>query len=263
MAPGPAPSSPWHGVDCSGQRDRLVRRSGRRRGRWRFTESAGDDKPVHRGRYWTVKQKFLLATGTAAAWYAFSTWAALPWISDLAADVSFPVAVLVIATIALMPGFMNMFLAVGLLSDRRPLHRRPAVYPGVSVLIPAYNEQADIGDTVARILGQDYRGPFELIVIDDGSTDRTREILAFMEDGKRVRVLDAAHGGKAKALDLGLRAASHELIVTIDADTLLHRTALTCVVERLLSDPPNTAAVAGAVLVRNSRQNLLDEHAGV
>ena len=212
---------------------------------------------VRGGRYWTVGQKFVLATTVAAVWTAFSTWAALPWISDLAADVSRSGALLIVGAIALLPGFMNMFLSVALLADRRPAHRHPAVYPGVSVLIASFNEQADIGDTVACVLDQDYRGPVEVIVVDDGSTDHTREVLAFLENGTSVRVLNAPHGGKARALDLGLREVMHDLVVTIDADTLLHRSAITCLVERLLADPPNTAAVAGAVLVRNSRKNLL------
>jgi biofilm PGA synthesis N-glycosyltransferase PgaC len=63
--------------------------------------------------------------------------------------------------------------------------------------------------------------------------------------------------GKAAVLNSGLRLAAHDLIVTIDGDTRLKPDALTDIVERLLSDPPGTVAVAGAVLVRNSRENLL------
>ena len=58
-------------------------------------------------------------------------------------------------------------------------------------------------------------------------------------------------------LNDGLAAARYELIVTIDGDSRLNRDALTAIVERLMSDPDNTQAVAGAVLVRNSRANLL------
>jgi biofilm PGA synthesis N-glycosyltransferase PgaC len=210
-----------------------------------------------RFRHWTVGDKFILAVVLAFAWMAFSTWAALPWIRDLGAIVTIPFAILIVSTIALLPGFMNMFLAVALISDRRPPRTAPAEYPGVTILVAAYNEAADIGDTVSRILEQDYRGPFEVIVIDDGSSDYTRGVLAFLEDGAKVRVLSPPHGGKAKALGAGLEASCHELVVSIDADTMLHPTALTCLVERLLSDPPNTVAVAGALLVNNAQRNIV------
>jgi biofilm PGA synthesis N-glycosyltransferase PgaC len=73
-----------------------------------------------------------------------------------------------------------------------------------------------------------------------------------------VRIIDfQVNRGKAAVLNDGLRAASHDLIVTIDGDTRLKPDALTYIVERLLSDPEGTVAVAGAVLVRNSRENLM------
>jgi biofilm PGA synthesis N-glycosyltransferase PgaC len=72
-----------------------------------------------------------------------------------------------------------------------------------------------------------------------------------------VRILDYQQNrGKAAALNSGLAEATHDLIVTIDGDTLLRPDALTDIVQRLLSDPVETKAVAGAVLVRNSRVNL-------
>jgi Glycosyltransferases, probably involved in cell wall biogenesis len=54
-----------------------------------------------------------------------------------------------------------------------------------------------------------------------------------------------------------LKLAKHDLVLTVDADSYLHRIALQCIVERYVADPPNTRAVAGKILVRNSRQNLL------
>ena len=65
------------------------------------------------------------------------------------------------------------------------------------------------------------------------------------------------NGGKAKALTAGLDHARHELVVTIDADTMVFRDALRRIVANQLAGPANTAATAGTVLVRNSRHNLL------
>jgi biofilm PGA synthesis N-glycosyltransferase PgaC len=73
-----------------------------------------------------------------------------------------------------------------------------------------------------------------------------------------VRLIDfTVNRGKAAVLNDGLAQANHELVVTIDGDSRLNRDALTAIVERLMSDPDGTQAVAGAVLVRNSRENLL------
>jgi biofilm PGA synthesis N-glycosyltransferase PgaC len=63
------------------------------------------------------------------------------------------------------------------------------------------------------------------------------------------------NGGKAHALNIGFKEVLHNLVVTVDADSFLYRGALTNIVERYLADPPNTRAVAGKILVRNSRQN--------
>jgi biofilm PGA synthesis N-glycosyltransferase PgaC len=73
-----------------------------------------------------------------------------------------------------------------------------------------------------------------------------------------ARLLDFSENrGKAAALNSGLEKAKHELICTIDGDSRLRQDSLTRIVERYLSDPPNTMAVAGAVLVRNSRASLI------
>jgi biofilm PGA synthesis N-glycosyltransferase PgaC len=73
-----------------------------------------------------------------------------------------------------------------------------------------------------------------------------------------VRILDyAENAGKAAVLNKGLAEASHELIVTIDADTRVRADSLTKLVERILSDPPNTRAVAGAILVGNPRETMM------
>ncbi|MND92757.1 Poly-beta-1,6-N-acetyl-D-glucosamine synthase [compost metagenome] len=73
-----------------------------------------------------------------------------------------------------------------------------------------------------------------------------------------MRVLDyAVNAGKAAVLNRGLKEASHDLIITIDGDSWVRHDGLAQIVERLLTDPVNTVAVAGAVMVRNSRKNFL------
>src|SRR5690606_37062242 len=107
--------------------------------------------------------------------------------------------------------------------DRRPPRIRPAAYPPVSVLVAAYNEAGGIRDTLRSLAAQNYPGPFEVLVLNDGSTDDTADItrraiaeLAFAPSAT-VRLLDyKENAGKAAVLNRGLREAQHDLIVTID-----------------------------------------------
>src|SRR5438093_11122901 len=207
------------------------------------------------GFYLPVRARFLFSVAAGLVWAAFSAWLALGWIDDLGRVITLPAAVAVIAGIAIVPGYLNVHLAASLLSDRpRPL-RFDHEFPAVTLLIAAYNEEAQIQETIEYALSQDYSGPLEVVVADDGSTDRTRE-LALASDPS-VRVVAIPHAGKAAALNGALATVRTPLVATIDADTLLMPYALRHAIARMLCSPPDTVAVAGSVLVRNSRANTL------
>ncbi|MBA3507764.1 MAG: glycosyltransferase family 2 protein [Betaproteobacteria bacterium] len=174
---------------------------------------------------------------------------------DLATMAGWPVAIAIVAGIALIPGFMNAFLATSLLLDRRPVRRRLVGYPSLSLLIAAYNEQASIAETLQSLDLQDYPGKFEAIVIDDGSRDDTASIVAATRYQWLRLLRQPRNMGKSAALNRGLAEAKHHLIVTLDADSYLSRDALRNLVERYMNDPSGTRAVAGTMLVRNSRKN--------
>jgi len=213
--------------------------------------------PAPRLRRWylPVRVKFALSLAIGAGWFALSVWLALPWIRELSAIMGPYVAWFAVGGIALVPGFMNAFLAASLLFDRRPPRRVPEQYPGISILIAAYNEGASIAGTLQSIARSGYPGEFEVIAIDDGSTDSTPEILA-QQHYPWLRVLrQARNQGKSAALNRGMAESRYELIVTLDADSYLYKDALQRLVERYLSDPPDTRAVAGTMLVGNSRRN--------
>jgi poly-beta-1,6-N-acetyl-D-glucosamine synthase len=214
--------------------------------------------------YLTVRNKFIIALVVAVLWTTFSVYLAGAWMHDLGMLTSPVFALWALTFIAFVPGFMNAFLATSLLLDSRPARRTYAIYPGVTLLIAAYNEEAGIKATLESIAGLRYSGPVEALVLNDGSTDETaaaiRQAQAQLSfpPNVSVRLLDFKENrGKAAVLNSGLEASTHELICTIDGDSRLRADSLAEIVERYLSDPPGTMAVAGAVLVRNSRSSLI------
>jgi peptidoglycan-N-acetylglucosamine deacetylase len=129
--------------------------------------------------------------------------------------------------------------------------------PRVAVLIPAYNEEKVIERTIQGALDSDYPN-LQVIVIDDGSKDRTLEVArrAFVaeEAAGKVIILTKANGGKAEALNYGLEhIGDAELFVGIDADTIIAPDAIARMVPHFLN--PRVAAIAGNAKVGN-RVNL-------
>lgn len=216
------------------------------------------------GFYIPVRGKFAVALTAGLAWAALSIWLSLPWLDDLSALLGRPLALLVIAFIAYVPGFMNAFLISSILMDRRPERRRLDRYPGVSVLVACYNEAANIAETIGSLAAQDYAGDMQVLILDDGSTDGSvvaaemAIAAAALPPGHSIKVIHGGRNtGKAGVLNLGLELCEHDIVITVDGDSWVYVDAIQRIVERYLADPPNTRAVAGAVLVRNSRENWL------
>jgi len=206
--------------------------------------------------YIPVKAKFIISTSAAIIWFLVSLYLAQHWLRDLSNTVGEIPAFLIILFIALIPGFLNAHMLASVLLDSPSPLRTDISFPPVSLLIAAYNEAENLHETIRCIKGQDYPAKLEVIVVDDGSTDRTLAVLSSC-DIPNLKVIQAAHGGKAHALNEGLKHISNDIVVCMDADTFLQPQALRRIVARLLSDPPHTAAVAGCVLVKNSRASFM------
>jgi cellulose synthase/poly-beta-1,6-N-acetylglucosamine synthase-like glycosyltransferase/peptidoglycan/xylan/chitin deacetylase (PgdA/CDA1 family)/spore germination protein YaaH len=120
----------------------------------------------------------------------------------------------------------------------------------VAILVPAYNEEKVINDCIASLLA--CKGDnVSIVVVDDGSKDRTVEVArAKYGDHPRVVILTKENGGKASALNFGIAATDAEVIVAIDADTRLDPRSIEWLVRHFKD--PKVGAVAGAVEVGNA-----------
>ncbi|MCC3371748.1 polysaccharide deacetylase family protein [Cohnella sp. REN36] len=126
--------------------------------------------------------------------------------------------------------------------------------PFVSVVIAAYNEERVICKTIESLLESDYPA-FEIVVVDDGSTDDTADAVRSAFGGRAdVRLVSKANGGKASAVNAGFREARGDIVVALDADTLIARDAVSLLVRRFRD--PIVAAVSGNVRVGNARNPL-------
>jgi peptidoglycan/xylan/chitin deacetylase (PgdA/CDA1 family)/spore germination protein YaaH/GT2 family glycosyltransferase len=151
-------------------------------------------------------------------------------------------------------------LFIGALAVYQRWHKRrlvfdPAYSPSVAVVVPAYNEEKVIAQTIASLLACDHPDRFEIIVVDDGSSDATYRLAAdTFAEFPQVRVFSKPNGGKPAALNFGLSRTRAEIVVALDADTVFTRDTITKLIRHFAN--PRVGAVAGNAKVGN-RTNLL------
>jgi len=163
--------------------------------------------------------------------------------------------VVVLAVALLVALRMLIVLALASAQVRRTRRRAqaPAFTPPVSILVPAFNEAVGIERSVRSLAGSRFPARFEVLVIDDGSTDGTADLVEALGLA-RVRVLRQANRGKSAALNAGLTAAKHDIVVTVDGDTVFEPDALMHVVAPFRD--ADVGAVSGNTKVGN-RSGLL------
>lgn len=150
-------------------------------------------------------------------------------------------------------------IAILAIRQRQKSKKQP-VNPGlsgnhkVSVIVPGYNEEITAPKTVENLLRSDYPD-MEIVFVDDGSKDNTfKNIQSLYGNHPKVKVLTKPNGGKASALNYGIGFASGDILVCIDADTVLNPDAVSRMVACFTG--PEVAAVSGNVKVGN-RKNML------
>ncbi|XVV05492.1 glycosyltransferase [Actinosynnema sp. CA-248983] len=155
----------------------------------------------------------------------------------------------IVAVLALLRAVMQL----GLAHTSRRLRRVDAVVdvahaPPVSVVVPAYNESANIVAAVTSIAASEHPAPVEVVVVDDGSTDGTAALVEGL-GLPGVRVLRQDNAGKPAALNAGIGAARYDALVLVDGDTVFEPDTVSKVVRPL--GLPGVGAVSGNVKVAN------------
>jgi biofilm PGA synthesis N-glycosyltransferase PgaC len=172
---------------------------------------------------------------------------------------------LVTIAAAVLTMLMNVILAAVRIRRVEYKRRRAGYAPLISVIVPAYNESAVLAKTVTSLRRSRYRN-FEIIIVDDGSTDDTWATAQTLVSYPRVLAYHKTNGGKSSALNFGIRQATGSIIVAVDADTIFQPNTLNKLVRHFVD--MSVGAVAGAVKVGNalsplSRWQALDYTIGI
>ena len=134
------------------------------------------------------------------------------------------------------------------------------IYPNVTIAIPAYNEEKNISETINSVLRLDYpREKLEVIIVNDGSTDNTKEIVEKIiteNPGFNIKLISQNNHGKGSALNGALKIADGEFFTTMDSDSIIRQDALKKVIPRFKDN--DVAAVLPLMKVFNPK-NLLQK----
>jgi len=174
----------------------------------------------------------------------------------------------IIATfwVAILLGFLRIALmAIMAFTNKWRNYKYPPVYkvnegnPKVSIIVPAYNEEINAVKTIENLLCQDYPD-FDIVFVDDGSKDKTFAMVnAAFKDNSKVQVHTKPNGGKASALNYGIKLTQNDYVVCIDADTQLKKNAISQLMKGFTMQLKNNAeigAIAGNVKVGNENTML-------
>ena len=158
-------------------------------------------------------------------------------------------------------GLLNIGLAIARRRRRRRKQlpaRGCTMGPPVAVVLAAYNEERVIGATLEALRRTRYRNLAQILVVDDGSTDRTADVVSeIAATDPRIQLLQQANAGKPTALNRGFAQAKAEIVVTLDADTIFTTWTVGCLVRQFALDTSGRLGVVAGVPKVGNRRNLL------
>lgn len=171
------------------------------------------------------------------------------------------VSLVIFLFILLIRYFAILFLAYFYMT-RYTVESKPGYYPFVSIIVPVYNEGVVLRYSIESLLDIDYPN-YEIIIVNDGSTDNTADIGETMvgyHNGRtgmvKVSMINKPNGGKSKALNAGIQYSEAQFVLCMDGDSQLTPNTLKMAMRHF--DDPAVGAVAGNVKVQNRKKMLTD-----
>jgi len=172
------------------------------------------------------------------------------------------IVMLVIFLFFLLLRYFGILVFAYLYANEYTFKQEEGYAPFVSIIVPVYNEGKVVKESIKSLLKLDYSN-YEIIVVNDGSTDNTKEVaetLVGFQPGKhtniKVSLINKPNGGKAKSLNAGIRYSKSEFVLCMDGDSTLSEDTLKLAVRHFTD--PHLGAVAGNVKVINRKKLYTD-----
>jgi len=159
--------------------------------------------------------------------------------------------------------YVQVFFLVTFIENRKKIVTRKGeitlkTYPAVTVIVPCWNEEKTIFKTVHSLLGMHYpKDKLHIFLVDDGSTDRTWEVIQSFEKYENVTIFHKENGGKHTALNLGLANLKTDFLGCLDADSIADKESLVRIMSYFEKDP-TAMAVAPSIIVHNPKTIIQD-----
>jgi peptidoglycan-N-acetylglucosamine deacetylase len=165
----------------------------------------------------------------------------------------------VFCVLAFISVYIQIFFLVTFFEKHRNYKRNPnnlelSYYPTVTIAVPVYNEESTIIKTIESILFLDYpKDKLKIFIIDDGSKDKTWEVIQEFRNNPIITLLHKENGGKHTAINLALEKTDSEFFACLDSDSFVHSQALKRILKYFENDP-ETMAVVPSIIVHNPKK---------
>jgi poly-beta-1,6 N-acetyl-D-glucosamine synthase len=171
------------------------------------------------------------------------------------------VSLVIFLFILLIRYFGILFMAY-FYNTRYTVQNKPGYYPFVSIIVPVYNEGKVLDSSIGSLLNLDYPN-YEIVIVNDGSTDNTSQVgesIVGYHKGRvgtiKVSLINKPNGGKSKALNAGIQYSEAQYVLCMDGDSQLTTNTLKMAMRHF--DDPSVGAVAGNVRVQNRKKIITD-----
>lgn len=205
-----------------------------------------------------MKRKFILSICFGWLWMLISLFFAVGWAQEISHILPVAYVWWVIIGIALLPGLLMSAMFFSNLLHWK-LKKYPDTRENTTIIMCAHNEEQTIAKSIQAIINQRYRGHIRLLVVDNASTDHTKQQIIKMQAAAlgncSIEYVYCDRPGKANALNAALKLICTPHFITVDADTELEKQAVQKIMNHIVFC--NSACVAGNLFVQNTKSSLI------